>query len=125
MKPQFRFRRVFFLPGIPGIDGLCFTAYESPVNSAGMLFMKERQYGREGAAYRPGHVFRADQRPPVALQELYLGGGSRQRRIAMKTDDIGMIEHEAIHWVHFCSIRPVTMPGSHRKRLGRVHLPRP
>src|SRR5262249_19795477 len=68
VKPDWRLiDDIGMLPGFPGQVRLGFTSHKAPVDRADALFLGDRQYRVEGAAYRAGHVFGTDYRPIVFL----------------------------------------------------------
>lgn len=117
VKPRLRLRCVFIGPRIPRINRLRLSRNKSPVDRANVSPRENGQDVLERAPSRPRHVLRADDRATVTLEGGDQPLDGRAVVVAVKSDDVGICEHELRRRSHPRRIDVVTEPRRRRQWL--------
>src|SRR5690625_332361 len=120
MEPQLRLGRILLRPAIPGVFGLGFPVYKTPVVHAYLMLFGNGQKSFKGTAIGPGHVFSAEDGTLVALKPLDAFFKFLGTIVIVKADDVGLFQSQAVDGLHGIVIAPVSDPDSGGEGLGGI-----
>ena len=80
------------LPGIPRNPRLALSRHQSPVDRADVILLRQRQNRIECAADIASHVFGADDRPMILLQQLHMRFKVLGPSVVVEADHVGLLD---------------------------------